>query len=257
MDDVSKHHAGMYSDKFFHKKVIEPSRAGSFTSPTQIQCDQGRYITIGDPYKDPSRRLPGRWKAKQMGTARCPENAGGGYFGLMGQPFIYVPDRYEEQMPYAKAQPLASRKLAFGTHDASKRDEFTHRMRTEQYRELLKREKRLLRPISEAELTCSRHRLARAESAAAIERSRVGLDPPAHLYDIGKARETPFDLRLKRDAFYNAIDARTREPRLGPYRTASHDIGQGAWKAPRPEHHGKSHATRTFYNHGHLDVGDI
>lgn len=39
---------------------------------------------------------------------------------------------------YTKNQPLDSRKLGFGSHNAKNRDEFTLHIRTEQYRELLK-----------------------------------------------------------------------------------------------------------------------
>lgn len=242
MADGAKHYQGIYSDKFVHKKV---------------QCEQGRYITIGDPYKDPGNELPVRWKAKQLRTPHHPENAGGGFFGLMGKPFIYMPDRYAAQLSYTKSQPFASRRLGFGTHDAFKRDEFTHRIRTEQYRDLLKREKRLLRPITQSEIEAARRRAILAEEAAAIKRAEVGLAPPNYLYDIGKSRETPFDARLARDAFYNPLHARQREPRYGPYRTSSADIGHGAWKAPPVEHHAKAHATRTFYTHGHFQIGDI
>ena len=44
---------------------------------------------------------------------------------------------------YTKNQPLDSRKLGFGSHNAKNRDEFTLHIRTEQYRELLKVRDRL------------------------------------------------------------------------------------------------------------------
>ena len=37
-----------------------------------------------------------------------PGNAGGGYFGLMGRAFDYMPDKYVEQLPYGKREPYAS-----------------------------------------------------------------------------------------------------------------------------------------------------
>ena len=46
---------------------------------------------------------------------------------------------------YTKNQPLDTRKLGFGSHNAKNRDEFTLHIRTEQYRELLKAEKKALR----------------------------------------------------------------------------------------------------------------
>ena len=44
------HLGGMYADKFIHKN---------------IQCEAGRYITIGDKYVDKAVVLPARWKQKQ------------------------------------------------------------------------------------------------------------------------------------------------------------------------------------------------
>jgi hypothetical protein len=188
-----------------------------------------------------------------------PGNAGGGYFGLMGRAFDYMPDKYVEQLPYGKREPYASRKLGFGTHDASKRDEFCQRIRTEQYRDLLKREKRLIRGgkalddrIKEAHAKLAEER-ARGEDL----RAAVGLDAPKHLYDVGRSRETKFDSKMHRDKFYNTHTAHKREMRRGPYRTASQDIGDGAWAVQRVEHFGRSHATRAFYTQSHLEVQDI
>ena len=45
------HLGGMYADKFIHKN---------------IQCEAGRYITIGDKYVDKAVVLPARWKEKQF-----------------------------------------------------------------------------------------------------------------------------------------------------------------------------------------------
>ena len=125
----TNHPGGMYSDKFTHPK---------------LHCEAGRYISIGDPYVAEAEKRPGRWKEKQMGTTMYPKNAGNGYFGNMGKPFEYMPDKYVESLPYAKSQPYDQRKLGFGTHDASKRDEYTQAIKTEQYRDLLRREKRIL-----------------------------------------------------------------------------------------------------------------
>lgn len=219
----------MYSEKVFHKK---------------IPCEAGRYITIGDPYKDTDKSVPERWKNKQMSVPSNPENAGGGYFGLMGRPFIYVPDRYAAQVPYAKSQPYEKRRLGFGTHDASKRDEFTHRIRADQYRELLKREKRLLVNPS--------HIPQIVDDTEAFElRKQAGLEEPKHLYDLGKSRDTPFNPKLARDAFYHR-----RMTRRGPYRTASQEVGDHSFSSiNQQERYAKNHSTSAFYSNGH--IGDI
>ena len=188
-----------------------------------------------------------------------PGNAGGGYFGLMGRAFDYMPDKYVEQLPYGKREPYNTRKLGFGTHDASKRDEFCQRIRTEQYRDLLKREKRLIRGGKALE-----HRIKEAHAKLDAERQKseslraaVGLDAPQHLYDVGRSRETKFDPKMHRDKFYNTHTAHKREMRRGGYRTASQDYGDGAWAVQRQEHFGRSHATRAFYTQSHLEVQDI
>jgi hypothetical protein len=188
-----------------------------------------------------------------------PGNAGGGYFGLMGRAFDYMPDKYVEQLPYGKREPYASRKLGFGTHDASKRDEFCQRIRTEQYRDLLKREKRLIRggKALDDRITQAHAKLAEERARGEGLRAAVGLDAPKHLYDVGRSRETKFDPKMHRDKFYNTHTAHKREMRRGPYRTASQDIGDGAWAVQRVEHFGRSHATRAFYTQSHLEVQDI
>lgn len=239
------HGAGMYADKFFHKN---------------LQCEDGRYVSINDPYKKDKDVLPPRWREKQMVVQNHPINAGGGFFGLMGRAFDYMPDKYVEQLPYAKSQPSAERKLGFGTHDASKRDEFTQRIRTEQYRDLLKREKRLLgKGLVDAKLADKVKAMTEAgDKKDFANRKKCGLDEPGHLYDIGRSRETNFDPHMHSDRFYNTYEARKREKRLGSHRTASQDIGEGAWAIRQSkENHGRSHATRTFYNRGHLEIQDI
>ena len=131
-----------------------------------------------------------------MGTTMYPKNAGNGYFGNMGKPFMYMPDKYVEQLPYAKTQPYDTRKLGFGTHDASKRDEFTDRVRTEQYRDLLKREKRILQRNEQkrgglAEQIRKAHKKL-AEAAVEEERQRAcGLSAAPFLYDIAEKRNSP------------------------------------------------------------------
>ena len=171
----------------------------------------------------------------------------------MGKAFDYMPDRYVEQLPYGKREPYDQRKLGFGTHDASKRDEFTQRIRTEQYRDLLKREKRLMDKHGghiDARIKAAHKKLAAQVGGGVVfggtgpswlvsgrgrfatpagdktnpctaqakkdaeERERAGLDAVKHLYDIGRGRETKFDPKMSRDRFYNTHKARKREMRV-------------------------------------------
>jgi hypothetical protein len=103
-----------------------------------------RYITIGDPYKDVREALPARWKSKQFDCKRFPQNAGRGYFGYNGKAFTYVPQKFQEVKLYVTDQPLAGRKQGFGMRDVMKRDEFCNSIRTEQYRDTLRAEQRIM-----------------------------------------------------------------------------------------------------------------
>lgn len=56
----------------------------------------------------------------------------------------YMPDGYKEVNKYITTQPLDKRKRGFGTKDAHRRDEFANAIRTEQYRESINKEKRMM-----------------------------------------------------------------------------------------------------------------
>lgn len=236
------HRGGMYADKFIHKNV---------------QCEAGRYITIGDKYVDKAVVLPARWKGKQFTSERLPQNAGEGYFGYGGKSFTYMADHYAEQLPYTKTQPHDKRKLGFGTHDAFKADEFTQRIRTEQYRDLLKREQRLMK-ASDAMNKAHMVELARAKEAEDAARPFVpGKKEIEFLYDVGRNVHTEHNPRVPRDQFFT-LDEATRAPRrLGQYRTMSMDIGDGHWAVKlQPPQHGQNHVMdNTFYDRSHLNGG--
>jgi hypothetical protein len=68
-----------------------------------------------------------------------PMNAENGNFAKV----TYVNEGYKDGIRYKDSQPLENRKKGFGTHDATKRDEFSNVIATEQYRETLRKEKLL------------------------------------------------------------------------------------------------------------------
>ena len=236
------HLGGMYADKFIHKN---------------IQCEAGRYITIGDKYVDKAVVLPARWKEKQFEAPQFPMNAGDGFFGHGGKPFLYMPDAYVEQLPYNKTQPQDKRKLGFGTKDAFKADEFTQRIRTEQYRDLLKREQRLMK-ASDARSVEEMRRIVKAKEAEDANRQFVhGKKEIEHLYDVGRNINTAHNPRVPRDQFFT-MDEATRMPRrMGAYRTMAQDIGEGHWAVKlQPPGHGQNHVmANTFYDRSHLNGG--
>lgn len=228
----------MYTTKFTHKNQ---------------HIENGRYITIGDPYKTSKDTLPPRWKEKQFGVPQLPMNAGEGYFGHAGKAFSYEPDKYTEQVPYTKLQPHDKRKLGFGTHDASKRDEFTQSIRTEQYRQLLKQEKGSM--SKQHDVGVAEKVLAKAKAAKADVKYVEGKKEITHLYDVGRNIHTEFDPKHHRETYYTMKHGFYHDKRMGSFRTASQDIGEGMWavKYQQPEFSAASQ-TKNFYDKSHLGV---
>ncbi|CAM9855135.1 unnamed protein product, partial [Phaeothamnion confervicola] len=165
--------------------------------PNPKLVDGAAYITIGDPYKASGDRVPGRWKGKGFQVPLIPKNAENGNFGKLE----YRSDPFAEMERYTRTQPLDKRKKGFGTKDAFRRGEFTATIRTEQYRDLLKREQRIVDrqhdPAAAAAI------IERASKRHAETRSFPAHLPETNfLYDIGRAHVTAFDPKNTRDRFY-------------------------------------------------------
>jgi len=215
-----------------------------------------KYISSGDPYIDRSVVLPDRWKKAQFKVDRMPGNAGNGYFGYNDKAYTYVSDPFKEMRMYSKEQKPETRKKGFGTADASKRDEFTASIRTEQYRETLKRENQILEDQRDLEA-----------EAAMLEKLRnqpkefaPGLVEPEFLYDIGKSQTTPFNPKASRETFFQRrpnkdLDPKKGSMRLGPYMTSSSAIGTSCWETPyeKPKF-GTVSPTKNFHDKSHLTV---
>ncbi|GMH98949.1 hypothetical protein TrLO_g14230 [Triparma laevis f. longispina] len=221
------------------------------------------YTSIGDPYKDPDRVLPGRWREKQFQTNRIPKNAHDGFFIKLehpkNEPYVELAE------PYAKTQPADKRKLGFGTKDANKRGEFTSTRATERYRDLLVMEQQLMDKArdkgKEQELVAKWDKQPRYP---ATNKAGQPLKEANHLYDIGRTLVTPYNPYGLKDTYYTLpkhapIDPKNKgkDPirRLGPYKPMSADIGELAWGAEykKPEH-GQAHYVDKFYDKGHLEV---
>lgn len=123
---------------------------------------------------------------------------------------------------YTKNQPLDTRKLGFGSHNAKNRDEFTLHIRTEQYRELLK----VCGSIRRAMRTCS----ACAHSST-LQAEKKAL----RMQQGGKQEEDDDDAG---DSFWE---------------TSAAEIGSGAKAVDlsKPSH-GRVAVTKEFYDRGHL-----
>eukprot|EP00518_Triparma_eleuthera_P002241 CAMPEP_0182455692 /NCGR_PEP_ID=MMETSP1319-20130603/1781_1 /TAXON_ID=172717 /ORGANISM="Bolidomonas pacifica, Strain RCC208" /LENGTH=243 /DNA_ID=CAMNT_0024653811 /DNA_START=24 /DNA_END=755 /DNA_ORIENTATION=+ len=220
-------------------------------------------VTIGDPYKDPDRILPGRWKEKQFVTQAHPKNEDNGYFIKLehpkNEPYVELAE------PYAITQPPETRKNGFGTKDANKRGEFTSTRATERYRDLLVQEQKLMDKVRDKDLE---QRLVKKWDSQvrrpAVDKKGKPLKEAKHLYDIGRTLVTPYNPYGRKDSYYTMpkhayIDAKNKgkDPirRLGPYKPMSCDIGEMAWghEYGKPEH-GQAHYVDKFYDRGHLEV---
>ena len=72
-------------------------------------------------------------KGRQFVVGRCAKTQHGTF-----SKYEYKNNPYQATVPYLKRQPLNTRKLGFGSRNATVRDEFTSYIRTQQYREQLK-----------------------------------------------------------------------------------------------------------------------
>ncbi|KAJ1448035.1 hypothetical protein M885DRAFT_540553 [Pelagophyceae sp. CCMP2097] len=226
----------MYTSKFMNKNVT---------------VDNKRYITINDPYVGTKEKLPARWKEKQFHVQQEPHNAGDGYFGYDKKPFTYHPEPFLEQRPYLKQQPPDKRKLGFGTHDAHRRDEFSQTIRTEQYRETLKKETWMEESRRDPDALS---KAVEAETARSQTRTFVSDKKEiTHLYDVGRTIYTEFNPKNGRDQFYSIKHAYHRDKRMGNERTASQEVGESAWdfKYQKPEHSAPSQV-KNFFDKSHL-----
>lgn len=158
---------------------------------------------------------------------------------------------------YSKTQPLDSRKLGFGSRDASKTGEFTDWKTTERYRSVVKQETQLM----------ERHRSVVKETEI-LQKPKVLLPPkdregkeltmPVFMYDIGRSSNT-YDPKSIRDCFYSLPKHATKDiRRLGNHRPSSAIIGAHAWnhKYQRPVY-GSQNGVEKFYDKGHLSVPGV
>lgn len=235
------------------------------------QGAQCTYISIGDPHVDPSKRgdnVNPRFTGKQFMTRPLlKKNAGKGFFDLKnskgetlsGAHGYMKGDTYVDKDGYIKTQPLDKRKLGFGSHDASKRDEFMSFIRTEQYRQQLKTEKGFIDAADERNDPGGKGRaLLLATYAATSKGFPAGRTECHHLYDIGRGLETEFDPKSSRDCFYNQLMSPSRirpDRRTGGAYISSAECGTGVNDIEMEHpHHGHQHATKQFYDKSHLGV---
>mmetsp|Transcript_18223 Transcript_18223/g.18286 ORF Transcript_18223/g.18286 Transcript_18223/m.18286 type:complete len:227 (+) Transcript_18223:94-774(+) len=226
----------MYTTKLVNKNIVEG----------------GKYISIGDEYKDPKLNIfreakKGEKPPVPFVTKKLPENEGKGFFTK----HTYTPSEFKEAVLYVKTQPLEKRTNGFGSRDATRRDEFTSAIRTEQYRETVRKERSSL-PAPSDEMLEKTQALLRATTApAASQNFQYRLT--ATQYDIGRTHVTEFDPKATRDRYYKL--ATNRDKVIGPYRPSSTDIGGNAWDTEyQPPQYGSKAEIKHFYDKSHLQV---
>jgi hypothetical protein len=199
-----------------------------------------------------------------------PKNAENGHFSKI----TYVSGGYSQPIKYKQLEGDERKGFGFGSKDASKTDEFTSTMRTEQYRSLIRRESDVLRKTTERNLqeitrvlderlastnsSIASHELSMRSpgSTSSLSPSRTGFNYSENVpqYDIGRTRVTPFDHKSKSDSFYKFEDSQGK--RLGTHRPVSLDVGDGSWNITyKPPTHGGRSEVKNFFDKSHLSVG--
>lgn len=229
--------SGMYCSKMLNTRMV----------------DGNKYITIGDPYKDPAMNMFRQGKKgdapKPFITKGIPMNAENGNF----QKLTYNAGPYKEGMLYISTQPLDARKNGFGSKDAHRRDEFSNEIRCSQYREGIKKELEISRKAISADTMAA----AMSESNETVSMTRTrGLSKTGgtHEYDIGRTQVTEFDPKSTHDQYHKM--SFMNEKKYGTVRPVSTEVGDMANDIEyKPPKHGGGKSN--FYDSSHLKVRGV
>ena len=132
-----------------------------------------------------------------------PVNEENGYFTKIG----YKGGGFAEATRYITTQPLDGRKKGFGTKDAHKRDEFSNGVRTEQYRESIRKEKYIIDQGAAAiQEKIKQLQLQRGTADVLMADTEISRYEKVPQFDIGRTRVTEFDPRSRKDTFYKFDD---------------------------------------------------
>lgn len=182
-------------------------------------------------------------------------NAENGNFSKL----TYSSSAFKESNGYLQSQPLDKRpkEFAFGSHDASRRDEFASNIATEQYRQTLKTEASYMNKNINKDLAASIREGGNSSSPPPkMFESASGTMRRETLYDIGRNKVTDFDPKSTRDRFYKTVS--DREKNNGAYRPTSTITGDAAWDTEyKPPSHGAASLVKNFFDNSHLKVHGI
>lgn len=206
-----------------------------------------KYITIDDKYVR-KFELPERyknWQGKGQFMTNPPKK------GLLGQKgpnqlfekaFMPVFDKvkYQQQerfnVDFDNPTEKKSNKVAFGSSDAPKTREFTNTFRTEQWRETLKQERKVLPKIDASQLMG----LPEGWKPEAYQ-------GPSFLYDVHRTAKTTMNPKIHRDKWFPPAHLRTGEefpPKERRFLTSSSQVGAHSIGPVYPEHQSSAFARR-------------
>jgi hypothetical protein len=184
-----------------------------------------------------------------------PINAENGHFSKVE----YHPEGYKETNKYITTQPLDARKKGFGTKDAHRRDEFSNNIRTEQYREGIRKEQNLMNQHKDKiEARLTQLLATRAMDTSAMDNTTgpmgntFNYSSQVAQYDIGRTRITPFDPKSIKDTYYKFSEDRPK--RFGSStKPVSTDMGSSAWDVHyQPPPFGGKSLVKNFFDKSHL-----
>lgn len=142
-----------------------------------------------------------------------------------------LPTGYQEKISYRKVE----RKKGFGSGDAPKRDEFSSNIAIEQYREAIKAEKKTAKAAAMKMLE---------EKVAVVEEivEEIFMFDQVHRVDV--------------DLGVGVASKTMKAINLGTARTTTSAYGIGCANPKNDGKNGRFSVTETFYNSGHLTVGE-
>ena len=184
-------------------------------------------------------------------------NAENGNFSKL----TYSSSAFKETNGYLQSQPLDKRpkEFAFGSHDASRRDEFASNIATEQYRQTLKTEAMYMNKNMNKDALAASNAFKDTGPQSPPPKmilSASGTMRRETLYDIGRNKVTDFDPKSTRDRFYKTVS--DREKVNGSYRPTSTIVGDAAWETEyKPPSHGAASLVKNFFDNSHLKVHGI
>lgn len=174
---------------------------GIYTTKTQNPKKADSYVSLGSPYGI-KKQVPPRAKGKQFLVAKLKPNQGN--FGAN----TYTECPYDSGSTYLNKQPLETRKLGFGSHDAKRRDEYSNQARQNQYKEKIKAEEKFLdgilkKQVEDGEIPEIDPNAPSAEDIEANKQQWFQANVPTFLYDIGNSDvgTTPLCNKCSRETF--------------------------------------------------------